>query len=539
MYYKLILFVKNIISEPVFITFSILFIGLAIGKINIKGFSIGNTGIFFTGLIFGITGLKTSDFITVFGLAIFMYVIGIQGGVRFFNLIGKKGLPYLLIALTLSAGSLAGSILMAHIFHSPPEIILGIFTGNLTSASSLSILMEGGWKGKMIAAYGIVYPVGLALPVIFVQIIPFILRKNLYKETIREKTRELHNCLTSRKFMVENSDITGKKLSETGIREKTGATLSKLRRKGRVIIPGPETVLKRGDIVMAEGTEESLKLTNELLGNITYDNMEINPLIETRQIIITNPSVCETSLHELGISQNYHVVITKIWRSGIEFAPKKNFVLDIGDSILAVGKKKNLDRLVRLLGKQEKRTGEVDFLSMSFAIAAGIIAGNIHIPVPGVGIFMLGSSGGSLLVGMVLAYFRRLGFLTGQMSPAARNILKELGLSLFMAGIGEKAGMEIISMDLHSILFIILSSIFILLLSMISMLYVSYRYLRMNLSNSLSCIAGALTSSPALSVISSATNSEEPDLIFASMYPVSLICIVLTSQLLAIICTIT
>ncbi len=444
-----------------------------------------------------------------------------------------------MIAFTLCAVSFTASILTSHIFHFPSEIILGIFTGNLTSASSLSILMESGWKGKMFAAYGIVFPVGLALPVIFVQIIPFILRKNLYKETIREKTRELHNCLTSRKFMVENSDITGKKLSETGIREKTGATLSKVRRKGRIIIPGPETVLKRGDIVMAEGTEESLKLTNELLGNITYDNMEINPLIETRQIIITNPSVHETPLQDLGISQNYHIVITKIWRSGIEFAPKKNFVLDIGDSILAVGKKKNLDRLVQLLGKQEKRTGEVDFLSMSFAIAAGIIAGNIHIPVPGIGMFMLGSSGGALLMGMILAYFRRSGFLTGQMSPAARNILKELGLSLFMAGIGEKAGMEIISMDLHSILFIILSSIFILLLSMISMLYVSYRYLRMNLSNSLSCIAGALTSSPALSVISSATASEEPDLIFASMYPVSLICIVLTSQLLAIICTIT
>jgi putative transport protein len=182
-------FFKHIILEPVFITFSALSLGLALGRIKIKGFSFGNSGVFFTGLILGMAGYKTSNFITVFGLAIFMYVIGIQGGVRFFNLIGRKGIPYLLITVTLCISGLASSLITGYIFNFPPEITLGIFTGNLTSASSLAILMESGWKGKILAGYGIVYPLGLLAPILFVQIVPIMLKKKLYEETREEKIK--------------------------------------------------------------------------------------------------------------------------------------------------------------------------------------------------------------------------------------------------------------------------------------------------------------------------------------------------------------
>jgi len=451
---EILMFPKYIFLEPVFITFSVLFIGLALGRIKIKGFSLGNSGIFFAGLVMGMTGFATSDFITVFGLAIFMYVIGIQGGGRFFNLLNRKGLPYIGITFTLCISGFIASLLTGYILGFPSEISLGIFTGNLTSASSLSILIESGWKGQILAAYGIVFPLGIIAPILFVQIVPFIFKKNLYKE-MREKKDEIkeeHPSLISRKFMVENSEIAGKKIKELDIRQKTGVTLEKLRRKGKLIIPGPETTLKMGDTVLAVGTEESLENIHKLLGNITYDNMEINPLVETRQIIITNPALHEVPICQSGIAQNYHAVITRIWRGGIEFAPSQDFVLDIGDSLLVSGKKNNLNRLVSFLGKEERKNREVDFLSMTFGIAAGMIIGSIHIPLPGMGIFMMGTSGGSLLVGMILSYFRRLGFLTGQMTPSARNVLKEFGLGLFMAGVGEKAGAEIISMNFQSVI---------------------------------------------------------------------------------------
>jgi len=275
------MFPKHIFLEPVFITFLVLFTGLALGRFKIRGFSLGNSGIFFAGLITGMTGFATSDFITVFGLAIFMYVIGIQGGGRFFNLLNRKGLPYIWITFTLCVSGFIASLLTWYIFGFPSEISLGIFTGNLTSASSLSILIESGWKGQILAAYGIVFPLGILAPILFVQIIPFILKKNLYEE-VREKKNEIkeeYPFLISRKFMLENSDIAGKKIKELDIRQKTGATLEKLKRKGKLLIPGPETTLKMGDIVLAVGTDESLKKIHKLFGNITYDNMEINPLI--------------------------------------------------------------------------------------------------------------------------------------------------------------------------------------------------------------------------------------------------------------------
>ncbi|MEQ8190059.1 MAG: TrkA C-terminal domain-containing protein [Candidatus Eremiobacterota bacterium] len=529
-------FFYKIFKEPVFITFLALATGLLAGRLKIRGFTLGSSAVFFTGLILGVFNFEGSGVITTAGLVIFMYAMGIQGGPGFFNSLGRRGIPYLLITVSLCLTGLGATLAAMYIFHLSPDISLGIFTGSLTSSSSLAVLSEGGWGNNLFTAYGMVYPVGLFLPVLFIQLLPLIMKKDLKKDIAVRNKGENAEPIVARKFMVERNEVNGKTLSEIGFRMQTGgATLSRIRRRGRIIIPGPDTILKLRDIVLAVGTEESIEKVHKLLGNESHDDLETDPSVEAREIIITNPSLHEVALEQLDMPKRYHTVITRIWRGGIQLVPTPDFVMELGDSILAVGKKKNLDRLCQFLGKEEKTLGEVDFLSMAIGITAGMIIGQIKITIPSIGSIMLGNSGGAMLTGMFLGYVRRLGFLTGQMSPAGRTILKELGLDLFLAGIGIQAGANISSIGGLLLLKLILSSIFILISMMTVVLLLSYRVFKMSFTNSLACVCGSMTSTPAVVSLNRMAGSEDPSFYFASCYPLSVFGITLISQIIAII----
>jgi len=389
---------------------------------------------------------------------------------------------------------------------------------------------------NLFTVYGIVYPAGLFLPVLFIQFLPLIMRKDLKKENAGNNKGKTAEPIIARKFIVEKKEVNGKTLGEIGFRTKTaGATLSRIRRRGRIIIPGPDTILKIRDVVLAVGTEEAIEKVHQLLGNETHDDMENDPSVEARTIIITNPSLHEVPLEQLNMPKRYHTVITRIWRGGIQLVPTPDFIMELGDSLLAVGKKRNLDRVCQFLGKEEQTLGEVDFLSMAIGITAGMIIGQIKFIIPSIGSVMLGNSGGAMLTGMFLGYVRRFGFLTGQMSPAGRMILKELGLDLFLAGIGIQAGANISSIGGLLLCKLLISSIFILISMMTVVLILSYMVFKMSFTNSLACVCGSMTSTPAVVSLNRMAGSEDPSFYFASCYPLSVFGITLISQIIAII----
>lgn len=532
---NIVSFSYEIISDPVFVTFMALFLGLALGSLSFKGFSLGSSGVFFTGFLFGLLGLVTSKYITTFGLIIFMYTLGIQGGPSFFNALSKKSLPYIIIALTMSLSTAVFTYLGSLIFRFTPETIIGIYTGSLNNSSGLAILMDSGWGNTPLPSYGIVYPLGLVCVIFFVQLVPRILRKDLAREFAKDNTRQSSENahLIARKFMVENRNSIGKTIGELDLQGGKEVNISRLRRKGKLIIPHAETTLKVGDIILAVGTEEALEQIHRLLGNETHDDMEIDPKVVAREILITNPSLHHVSLEHLAINAHYHVVITRIWRSGMELVPVNNFAIELGDSLLAVGKTGNLERLAALLGKKEKTLAEIDLLSMSFGIAMGIILGKIPIPIPFIGTITIGTSGGALLVGLTLGYVRRFGFLTGQMSPSAKLVIRELGLSLFIAGIGASAGAGMVLMHLPQVLAILAVASLMLLLSMTAIFLVAYRLLRMDLTRSLACVCGGMVNSTGLTTLISLVRSEEPTNIFAACYPLSLFFSILATQIFA------
>ncbi|MFH0802485.1 MAG: TrkA C-terminal domain-containing protein [bacterium] len=528
---------KSILFNPLFVTFLVLFTGLFLGRLSFRGFSLGSAGVFFAGLIIGWLGLSASEYITSIGLLMFMYALGIQGGPSFFNAFGKNGLSYFLIVLTACLSGAACSVLSGYVFRLPTEAILGIYTGSLNSSSSLAILLEKGWNQSLLSSYGVVYPIGLVAVILFVQIIPAVLKKNLAVEakSIEESAKSHQDYLLARKFLVEKVELDGRRLDTLDIRSRTGATLSRIRRRGRIIVPNAETTLRIGDVVLAVGAEESLEKVHQLLGNETHDDLEIDPAVEARQIVITNHSLHNVKLGDLGISQNYKVVITRIWRSGVELAPSGDRPVELGDTLVAVGKTKYLDRLVDFLGKLGKSAVEMDLLSMSLGLALALLVGKIGIPVPLLGRIEIGYAGAALLIGLFFGAIRRIGFLTGYMSQSAESILKELGLGLFLAGIGVKSGAGMINLDTALVLKAVTSSVFLLGASMLCVYLLSRKILKMNAINSLAAVCGGMASTPAMGTLKDMTGSEAPSFIVIAIYPLTIFGQILTSQVLALI----
>ncbi|HNY12461.1 MAG TPA: hypothetical protein PKK26_12790, partial [Candidatus Wallbacteria bacterium] len=287
------------------------------------------------------------------------------------------------------------------------------------------------------------------------------------------------------------------------------------------------------DIVLAVGSEQSLDNMRKALGMQSHEDLHTDPSVQSRQIVVTNFSLHEAALDSLGISANYHCVITRVWRGEFELFPARELIVEQGDTLLAVGKMGDLDSLEKFLGTKRKKTGEVDFFSMFFTIAVGIILGMIKLPVPGVGGLALGSVGGTLIAAMLLGYFRRIGILTGHISHSAESLLKEIGMSFFLAGLGLKSGAGITAMDALTLLKLISASAFIMMFCMSSAFFVSYRLLGMDFIKSLACVCGSVNNSAAIATLSSAVGSDKVNIPFAACYPISLFWIIICSQFLA------
>ncbi len=530
---NLIDFSYKIFNDPLFTCFLIVGLGLLLGAIKVKGFSFGVSGVFFIGLLFGLIGFITPKHLTTFGLLLFMYVLGIQGGPTFFNSMSKRGIPYILITLCMMSVSILTVIILGKACNLANYEILGVYTGTFNNSSGLAILMEGHWGDTLLPAYGIVYPLGAVGTVIAVQVLPLIFRKNLAAEFIKHREQKKQKIFLSRKFIVEDEKIVDRALADLNFRTLTGATISRIRRGGKLIIPKADTTLKTDDVILVVGDEDSIEKVRELVGNETHENMDIDPNVIARQFMMVNHHLHNSELGELGLTKNYNIVVTRVERSGIELGASHDLIIELGDVITVVGKKRQVNKLEKLLGKTSALSPELDLVSLALAVSFGIIIGKLTIPMPVIGSFTLGVSGGALLAGLFLGYARRFGILTNQISDIAKNVIKDIGLSFFLAGVGASAGSALIGTNLGLLSQMIFVAAMIIILCVISIFLLAYKILKMDFVKSLACLCGGMFNSAALGSLTQMVGSDEPSSFFATCYPMATFGSIIATQILA------
>ncbi len=525
-------------ANQVAVAFLIIALGYAIGRFEFRGITLGASGVLFVALIFGHFGFTIPSALTDLGIILFVYMVGLQSGPRFFTTFKRRGFAFAILALLIIAAGLAASIVSAYVFGISPALTAGIFAGAMTSTPALATAIETSKSALASIGYGVSYPFGVIGIILFVQVFPRIMRINLEEaaSSARKESNGEKEKIVKKVLIVQNPAMDGKEIRTLHLHKFSNANITRIRRGEQVLPVKPESPLRLGDRISVVGAKNEIDTLKLLLGEETEDQ----EIYASRDVIYRDAFISERqfagkTLSQLNVMSKYGIVITRIKRDGMEFTPTGHFVLEIGDSVRIVGDKADCERFVHDVGQHEKHVHETNVLTFAAGIVLGSLLGFTPVELPGGITFRLGLAGGPLLVALLFSHFGRIGRFNIRVPYGAKFILRELGLVFFLAGAGASAGahmLEIIST--HGTTLLVAGSMVTCFSILVA--YVAGRYIfGLNLLTLLGVVCGGMTSTPALGVVMQAVDSEEPAIAYTSIYPIALILMTIGAQLLVLI----
>jgi putative transport protein len=525
-----------LLSNPLIALFAIIGVGLLIGGVSCKDINLGSSGVLFAALAAGHLGYTLPAAVGNIGLVLFVYCVGVGAGGRFFGIIAREGGDLAKLALLVVASGAAVCWAGGALLDLPVGLVSGIFAGALTSTPALAAATEGlrdGGAGDVIVGYGIAYPFGVIGVVLFVQVLPRLLRIDLNKiaaETDQksEQTTRLDNVLVE----VSNTNILGQRISESGLANINGVTVSRVVRGERLEPLRYDDVFSAGQLLLLVGRARELDIAIDYIGQRSERRMIKDVENERQTLLVTSKKFAGRTLREIEALKHFGVVITRVTRLGLTFVPHGDTRVEANDSLTAVGKTEDLQRFAEAIGHRPQGFDETDLLSLSIGLTLGIVVGLVPIGLPGSGSITLGMAGGPLLVALVLGHFGRVGRIVGHIPRNTRLMLQELGLVLFLADAGVRGGAQLVATLQSHGLPIFLLGVAATIVPMLVGLFVARRFLKMNILQSLGGICGGMTSTPALGAITARTSSQQPVVSYASAYPVALIMMTVFAKLL-------
>ena len=534
-------------QEEMLVLFTILALGSWIGRWSFRGVTLGAAGVLFTALVFGHFGFSVPQPVMELGLLLFVYAVGLQAGPRFFRTFRRHGLRYVAIALvSVTVGALA-TIILALVLDLPDALASGLFTGALTCTPALAAAVDAveritpGASVPVSVGYGIAYPFSMIGVVVLIQLLPRLTHRLITTEETRwnqEKQIETPG-LEARQYRISNPNCSGRRVAEINPHRMSRANISRIKRGEHTFAATPDIVIELDDIVMVVGTAGELDKMRLLLGEECNEPMDVNTDVLSLDVEVLEESLTLKTIGQMRVWERHTIVITRIRRQGMEIAPSGELNLEIGDHIRIVGDKSAVEAFAHLAHGDSngaaRKADETNMLPFLAGLLLGIGLGAIPINL-GNGIEMrLGSAGGAFLSSLIIGHFGRIGSLHLHVPEAARNITRELGLMLFLAGAGVNAGSRFIEVLQTQGPILLLAGAVITLLSAAAALLLTHRIYRMNLLSSMGALCACMTNPPGLGAANAQTLSDLPTLSYASVYPVALIFKILLAQILVLV----
>jgi putative transport protein len=522
------------------VLFAILALGSWIGQFSFRGFSLGAVGVLFTAMIFGHFGFEAPNQVMDLGLLLFVYAVGLQAGPRFFRTFRKSGLQYVAIGLvTVTAGALV-TVGVAVLLDLPFDLATGLYTGAMTCTPALAAAIDGLGRissansGNLSVGYGVAYPFGMLGVVLAVQVLPRLLGRRVAqaeKSWLEERQTEAP-CLEARQFILTNPNLAGKSVRQVNPHRLARANISRIKRGERVFAATPDVILSEGDIVMVVGSCEELEKMRLLLGEETQTRMDMNTDVVSMDVEVTEGSLAGKTLAVMRVFERYNVVVTRIRRQGIEITPTGMITLEMGDSIRIVGERLAAEEFARLVHGSSRRADETNMVPFLAGLLLGIAAGTLPFRLPNGLDLRLGPAGGAFLVSLLVGHFGRVGPLRLWVPAAARNLARELGLMLFLAGAGLNAGAHFVEVIGQQGFRLLAAGALITVLSVAAGLILMHWIYRMNLLSIMGALCACMTNPPGLAAANAQTETDLPTLSYASVYPVALIFKIVLAQVL-------
>ena len=534
-------------------------IGVYLGKIKIGGISLGVTFVLFAGIVaghFGFTApLPTLTFMQDFGLVLFVFMIGLQVGPGFFSNFKEGGVTLNLLATSLILLNIAVMFVCYFSFFNTSDpnnlpMMVGVLYGAVTNTPGLGAAQEalssimGGNTPAIANGYACAYPLGVLGIIGGTIAIRYICKVKMQKEEDELEEQEVNDATKPHlmHLIVENQFLAGHTMLEIHDFMKRDFVCSRILRDGQLIIPKSTTALEMGDKIYIVCSEQDAEAVQAFIGHETvvpeFAEQEKTKQMISRRILVTKPEINGKTLAKLHFSSVYGVNVTRVTRQGMDIFARSNLPLQVGDKLMVVGDQVSVNRVSSVLGNAIRRLDHPNIATIFVGIILGIIFGSLPIPVPGIPMpLKLGIAGGPLIIAILIGRFGYKMHLVTYTTTSANLMLREIGLVLFLASVGIKAGANFVDTVVAGDgLLYVMTGFLITIIPVLIIGTVARKIYKFNYFTIMGMLAGATTDPPALAYANASCPKDAPAIGYSTVYPLSMFLRIFTAQLIVLLC---
>ena len=549
------LFTKPSVGQQVVAIALTAAIGLMVGKIKVKGISLGGAGALFVGILLGHLGLRVEGnvlhFIQEFGLILFVYTIGMQVGPGFMDSIRRHGLVLNVLSTSIVLLGVMTTLCLYFFtdMHNNVPVLIGMLCGAVTNTPSLgaanSAFAAAGVDTSLTGiGYAVAYPFGVIGIILVMILMRLIFRQNpakaaeSYAAEIAATAKEIESC----SLTVENPNLFGIQLKEIPDLISSGVVVTRLMRGETISTPNGKTVIDQGDKLHIVGMPEAVAAMEKIIGKrldtpITTFATDSTKPIQVKTILVTNKKILGRTIGSLALAERYGVNVSRVVRSGFKFTGRLDLRIKFADKLRVVGTAEGIEAAAKELGNSLTALDHPEILPAFLGIFLGVIVGSIPFALPGMPTpLKLGLAGGPLIVAILLSRKRKIGPLNFFMANSANLMLREFGLTLFLSCVGLNAGIKFFDVLLNGdgVYYMGLAAI-ITFVPLAITATVGHLVFKVNYLSLCGVLACATTDPPALAFANSQADSEAVNIGYASVYPLTMLLRILSGQVLAIL----
>lgn len=538
------------VAHSVMILAMVITLGLVLGRIKVKGMSLGLTWILFIGIIFAHFSLNLDvhllHFMKEFGLILFVYSVGLQIGPGFFTSFSKGGLALNLMALFSVLLSVLIAVVLLMLTDTDVPTMAGILSGAVTNTPALGAAQQaysdlrGIDESSILMGYAVSYPVGVLGLMFSCLALQYLMRINKAHENVEAHKGLGHlEKMTVRPFTVrvDNASFDGLTVKEMKKLVKREYVISRMKgekdEESDAVVDG-STVVHVGDLLHIVAAPTDVEAITAFVGQpVDVDWDEHDNSLVARQMLVTRNSVNGKTIGELSPRTNYGVNVTRVMRSGIELIPSSSLRLQVGDRITVVGTEVGLAQVERKVGNQSRKLNDPNTLPIFLGIALGCVLANVPFFFPGISQSLrLGLTGGPLVIAILIGYLGPKYHLVTYNTISANLMLREIGLCLFLACVGLSSGKDFFSIVLtqQGMHWLAWGAVITILPTILCGLIGRY-VLKLNFYTLLGMLAGINTNPPALAYARDLTSADSPSVGYSAVFPFAMFLRVVAIQL--------
>ncbi len=546
------LFFGTGIAHSIFVLALAIAIGIFLGaKLKIKGITLGITWILFCAIACSHFGMTLDPLVESFakdlGLILFVYSIGLQVGPGFFSSFGKGGLRLNMLAASIVVLGCVTAYVIHLLSGTDIATMTGVLFGAVTNTPGLGAAQQtyqdltGISNPDIASGYAMAYPLGVVGILFSMMLIKWVFRIKMDKEEekVASEKGEVQQ-VEHYDLKLTNPQIEGLHVRDLGLLTHVTIVVSRvLDNHGNEFMPDAETLLHVGDQVRLV-TDKKNERTVLLLGekaDIRWDEKEKNIHLVSQHIVVTKDKINGKQICDLKVRDAFHITITRVRRAGIELLATPELRLQLGDRLTVVGEKEAVEKIAKAFGNSAKKLDAPNLASLFFGIILGVTLGSIPFVLPGLSQpFKLGIAGGSLIVAILMGAFGTKWHLVTYTTTSANLMIREIGISLFLASVGFGAGKSFIPTLVGGGYVWIGYGVLITLLPLVIIGIIGRKWMKLDYFSLMGLIAGSTTDPPALAYATSQSSmNDRAAVAYSTVYPLTMFLRVLTGQLMILL----